>query len=162
MLVLRKGEVSDHAAAQCARWSEGGACAALRSSSGFVSKRRLGACRRARPRGMGRAPGSGVESGRETVRFLQLETAEDVHALAGVLRKHRDATGRRPSIVMNFIMANVDLIAISLARRSSQGMHRFLCACSPKGCREHGIVRNCSRPMRRAFASGCFIRRCMG
>ena len=40
--------------------------------------------------------------------FYSLETAEDVHALAEVLGKHRDSTGRTPSLVMNFIMANVD------------------------------------------------------
>ena len=51
---------------------------------------------------------AGLNLGEKPYDFYSLETAEDVHALAGVLRKHRDATGRRPSIVMNFIMANVD------------------------------------------------------
>jgi hypothetical protein len=40
--------------------------------------------------------------------FYSLETAEDLHALGEVLRKHRDSAGRRPALVMNFIMANVD------------------------------------------------------
>jgi len=46
--------------------------------------------------------------GEEPYDFYSLETAEDVDALGKVLRKHRDSTGRRPSMVMNFIMANVD------------------------------------------------------
>jgi hypothetical protein len=51
---------------------------------------------------------AGLNLGENTYDFYSLETAEDLHALAEVLRKHRDSTGRRPSLVMNFIMANVD------------------------------------------------------
>jgi hypothetical protein len=51
---------------------------------------------------------AGLNLGEKPYDFYSLETAEDLHALADVLRKHRDSTGRRPSMVMNFIMANVD------------------------------------------------------
>jgi len=51
---------------------------------------------------------AGVNLGEKPYDFYSLETAEDLHALAEVLRKHRDSTGRRPSIVMNFITANVN------------------------------------------------------
>src|SRR5260370_4751813 len=51
---------------------------------------------------------AGWNLGEEPYDFYSLETAEDVHALGEVLSKHRDSTGRRPSMVMNFIMANVD------------------------------------------------------
>src|SRR5271155_243258 len=50
----------------------------------------------------------GLNLGEKPYDFYSLETAEDVGALGEVLRKHRDSTGRRPSMVMNFIMANVD------------------------------------------------------
>ena len=51
---------------------------------------------------------AGLNLGEKPYDFYSLETAEDVHALAEVLGKHRDSNGRRPSMVMNFIMANVD------------------------------------------------------
>jgi hypothetical protein len=40
--------------------------------------------------------------------FYSLETADDLKMLAQVLEKHRDSVDRAPSIVMNFILANVD------------------------------------------------------
>ncbi len=51
---------------------------------------------------------AGLNLGEKPYDFYSLETADDVHALGEVLCKHRDSTGRRPSMVMNFIMANVD------------------------------------------------------
>jgi len=51
---------------------------------------------------------AGLNLGEKPYDFYSLETAEDLHALTAILRKHRDSTGRRPSLVMNFIMANVD------------------------------------------------------
>ena len=50
----------------------------------------------------------GLNMGEKPYDFYSLETTEDLHALAEVLRKHRDSTGRRPPLGMNFIMANVD------------------------------------------------------
>ncbi len=51
---------------------------------------------------------AGLNLGEKPYDYYSLETAEDLHALGEVLSKHRDSTGRRPSMVMNFIMANVD------------------------------------------------------
>jgi len=51
---------------------------------------------------------AGLNLGEKPYDFYSLETAEDVHALGEALSKHRDSTGRRPPMVMNFIMANVD------------------------------------------------------
>jgi len=51
---------------------------------------------------------AGLNLGEMPYDFYSLETAEDLDALRDVLRKHRDSTGRRPSLVMNFIMANID------------------------------------------------------
>ena len=50
----------------------------------------------------------GLNLGEKPYDFYSLETADDLHAIEDVLSKHRDSTGRRPSLVMNFIMANVD------------------------------------------------------
>jgi hypothetical protein len=49
-----------------------------------------------------------------------LETAEDVRALAEVLAGHRDASGRTPVFVCNFIVANVDFAQVAA------GGHRTL------------------------------------
>jgi len=51
---------------------------------------------------------AGISLGTSPYDFYSLETAGDVGALADLLRKHRDSTGRSPSLVMNFILANVD------------------------------------------------------
>ena len=51
---------------------------------------------------------AGLNLGEKPYDFYSLETAEDLDALGEVLSKHRDSIGRRPSMVMNFIMANVD------------------------------------------------------
>jgi hypothetical protein len=50
----------------------------------------------------------GIDLGQKSYDFYSLETAEDLEALSAVLRKHRDSVGRTPTIVMNFIMANID------------------------------------------------------
>jgi hypothetical protein len=51
---------------------------------------------------------AGLNLGEQPYDFYSLETADDLHALAEVLRRHRDSTGRRPSMIMNFVMANLD------------------------------------------------------
>ena len=51
---------------------------------------------------------AGLNLGENLYDFYSLETAEDLHALGEILGKHRDSSGRKPSMVMNFIMANVD------------------------------------------------------
>ncbi|HTR22894.1 MAG TPA: hypothetical protein VMI10_02855 [Terriglobales bacterium] len=50
----------------------------------------------------------GLELGQSPYDFYSLETSEDVTALGELLKRHHDSVGRNPSIVMNFIMANVD------------------------------------------------------
>jgi hypothetical protein len=51
---------------------------------------------------------AGLNLGEKPYDFYSLETAGDLHALGEVLRKHQDSAGRSPSVVMNFILANVD------------------------------------------------------
>jgi hypothetical protein len=51
---------------------------------------------------------AGIALGESPYDCYSLETADDVTALAGVLKRHSDSVGRNPSVVMNFIMANVD------------------------------------------------------
>ena len=52
--------------------------------------------------------GAGLDLGQSPYDFYSLETADDVRALSGLLKRHRDSVGRNPPMVMNFIMANVD------------------------------------------------------
>ena len=51
---------------------------------------------------------SGVVLGERPYDFYSLETADDVSALGGLLKQHRDATGRSACLEMNFVLANVD------------------------------------------------------
>jgi len=51
---------------------------------------------------------AGILLGERPYDFYSFETADDVGALAGVLQRHRDSTGRNPSLEMNFILANLD------------------------------------------------------
>jgi hypothetical protein len=51
---------------------------------------------------------AGIHLGESPYDFYSLETADDLHALRTVLKKHRDSAGRNPSIGMNFITANID------------------------------------------------------
>jgi hypothetical protein len=51
---------------------------------------------------------SGIRLGENPYDFYTLETAGDVLALRDVLKRHRDYTGRTASLVMNFVMANLD------------------------------------------------------
>jgi len=51
---------------------------------------------------------AGLALGESPYDFYSLETADDLIALRELLGKHLDSAGRNPSIVMNFIMANVD------------------------------------------------------
>jgi hypothetical protein len=51
---------------------------------------------------------AGIDLGERPYDLYTLETAEDLGALGSVLARHRDATGRSPVVVMNFITANLD------------------------------------------------------
>lgn len=54
---------------------------------------------------------AGINLGEQAYDFYTLETADDLDALSQTLKKHRDSAGRIPSVVMNFILANVDFEA---------------------------------------------------
>ena len=51
---------------------------------------------------------SGVRLGERPYDLYTLETADDVMALASLLGRHRDSTGRPPCLVMNTCTANLD------------------------------------------------------
>lgn len=50
----------------------------------------------------------GLRLGENPYDLYSLETAEDVFAVSSLLKMHRDSTGRRPCMVMNFCTANLD------------------------------------------------------
>src|SRR6266404_4453069 len=54
----------------------------------------------------------GLRLGEHPYDLYTLESADDVSALASLLKKHRDSTGRVPSLAMNFCTANVDFNAM--------------------------------------------------
>lgn len=56
---------------------------------------------------------AGIALGEKPYDCYSLETAEDLQELSALLRKHRDSVGRNPSIVMNFVLANVDFTRAS-------------------------------------------------
>jgi hypothetical protein len=56
---------------------------------------------------------AGIQLGQHAYDSYTLETAEDVDLLHELLRRHRDCTGRSPSLVMNFITANLDFLAMA-------------------------------------------------
>ena len=50
----------------------------------------------------------GLRLGERPYDFYTLETAEDVGALASLLQRHHDGTGRSPSVALNMCTANLD------------------------------------------------------
>ena len=63
----------------------------------------------------------GLRLGENPYDLYSLETAEDVTALAGLLRKHRDGIGRSPCLMMNTCTANLDF-----SRMREEGFRRIL------------------------------------
>lgn len=63
---------------------------------------------------------AGITLGERPYDLYTLETADDLQALASVLRRHRDFTGRHPVLVMNFVVAN---LASSNAPLTSVPLH---------------------------------------
>ena len=51
---------------------------------------------------------AGLNLGRHPYDFYSLETADDVTALAAMLRKHTDSVGQSAQLQMNFVAANLD------------------------------------------------------
>jgi hypothetical protein len=62
--------------------------------------------------GYDRLRASGLRLGERPYDLYTLETADDVAALANVLKKHHDSSGRPPCVVMNFCTANLDFNAM--------------------------------------------------
>src|SRR2546428_7322889 len=50
----------------------------------------------------------GLRLGEHPYDLYTLESADDVSALASLLKKHRDSRGRAPCLAMNFCTANLD------------------------------------------------------
>jgi len=63
----------------------------------------------------------GIRLGQRPYDFYTLETAEDVSALAGLLLKHRDSSGRSPCLMMYTCTANLDF-----AKMRSEGFCRII------------------------------------
>ncbi len=51
---------------------------------------------------------AGLQLGERPYDLYTLETAGDLAALSGLLKRHRDSGGRSPCLQMNFILANLD------------------------------------------------------
>jgi len=51
---------------------------------------------------------AGIQLGQHPYDFYTLETADDVGAVAALLKRHHDSTGRSACLVMNFVTANLD------------------------------------------------------
>ena len=51
---------------------------------------------------------AGITLGEDPYDFYSLETAEDLRALRSFLTRHKDVTGRSPSIGMNFVVHNLN------------------------------------------------------
>jgi hypothetical protein len=62
---------------------------------------------------------AGISLGESPYDFYSLETADDVTALAELLKRHCDSVRRNPTMVMNFIVANVDFNS-GLASRETE------------------------------------------
>jgi len=58
--------------------------------------------------GLEQLSAAGIKLGERPYDFYTMETAEDVAALAAVLKRHQDSNGHHPCIEMNFIVANLD------------------------------------------------------
>jgi hypothetical protein len=82
---------------------------------------------------------AGLALGERPYDFYTLETAEDLAALRGLLKKHRDSAGRHPSMEMNFILANLDFAKMSAA--SFRQIHlRSLAQGLPAGWNRPGLI----------------------
>src|SRR5581483_6481518 len=51
---------------------------------------------------------SGIQLGQHPYDFYTLETADDLTSLMEMLKRHKDSINRSPSMVMNFLLANLD------------------------------------------------------
>lgn len=95
---------------------------------------------------------SGLVLGERAYDFYTLETAEDLAALSGVLSRHRDSSGRRPCVGMNFIVSNLDFAKMS--SDAFLGIHLLpLAEGLPAGWNRPGLVDG----YRQGIADGVFF-----
>jgi hypothetical protein len=80
----------------------------------------------------------GLNLGERSYDFYSLETADDVAAIASLLQRHRDSTGRPACLGMNFILANVDFARVS-ANNCRQIYLRSLTDGLPDGWKRPGL-----------------------
>jgi hypothetical protein len=115
---------------------------------------------------------TGLNLGEKPYDFYSLETADDLHALGKILTKHRGSTGRSPSIVMNFITANVDFDRFAPGQKKiplrplteglpSKWQRPHLLEAYREGIRErvfypalHGLTHFCERAIARELDAG--------
>lgn len=81
---------------------------------------------------------AGVKLGERPYDFFTMETAEDLAALAALLKRHRDSNGRHPCIEMNFIVANLDFARLP----GTEGHLPFLPLSEglPEGWKRPGLI----------------------
>ncbi len=81
---------------------------------------------------------AGLALGERAYDLYTLETADDVTALAAVLKKHRDSSGRHPCLEMNFLLGNLDFERMHAD--NWQNIHiRPLASGFPAGWRRPGL-----------------------
>src|SRR5882672_1087458 len=94
---------------------------------------------------------AGLTLGERPYDFYTLETAEDLTALRAVLDRHRDSSGRAASVVMNFILANLDFA--KMIPGGFQQIHMLpLSEGLPKGWSRPGLF----EAYREGIAAGAF------
>ena len=94
---------------------------------------------------------AGVALGERPYDFYTLETAQDLEQLRLMLIRHQDSSGRHPSVVMNFILANPDF-----AKMKEDGFRKIhllpLCEGLPTGWIRPGLM----EAYREGIADGVF------
>jgi hypothetical protein len=94
---------------------------------------------------------AGLVLGERPYDSYTLETTEDLAALSGVLKRHRDSTGRHPCVGMNFVLANLDF-----ARMNAEGFREIhlipLSQSLPQGWKRPGLI----SAYREGIAQGIF------
>ncbi len=82
---------------------------------------------------------AGLKLGERPYDFYTLETTDDLVALMGLLKRHRDSAGRHPALEMNFVPCNLDF-----ARMKSEGFRKLhllpLADGLPQGWNRPGLV----------------------
>lgn len=84
---------------------------------------------------------SGIALGERPYDLYTLETADDVQALASMLGRHCDVTGRPPVMVMNFLTANLDF-AKATAPSSPELYFLPLAEGLPRGWSRPGLLQS--------------------